>query len=46
MRALRGVFPDSPVELAAMFACYALTALLAWMGMFPRDFLRFIGVTA
>jgi hypothetical protein len=45
MRVLRGVFPESPVELAAMCACYALTALLCWMVVFPRQFLHVIGVS-
>jgi hypothetical protein len=41
----RGAFPESPDELLAMFACYALSALLCWMVAFPRDFLHVIGVT-
>jgi hypothetical protein len=31
------VLPTSRSELAAMFACYLLTALLGAMALFPRE---------
>lgn len=35
-------FPTEPRERIAMFACYALTVLLAVLVIFPRDCARFL----
>jgi hypothetical protein len=36
------IFPDTPRDIACMALCYACTAALAAMAMFPRECAHFL----